>query len=301
MRQVFISYSSKDQPQAEAVRNVIEQNGISCWMAPRDIPGGSNYTKEIPTAIRECQAFVLMLSQNAQNSHWVLKELDSAVNEGKIILPFQLEDITLTDEFNFLLTGAQRYDAYQKKSEAMQLLISRIKAIIEAVPQSEAPTFQEPEVRPEPEARPVFSFPEKKQTQAPIFSDGFGTAVCPACGSMDVTKLKDKIKPRDTVEHLVRIGALLLGLIALPIAVFILGTVLYELFYWETSFDREIYDVAEGIVNFLSIAAIFVGPWLAMKFSKEWIRRRRIRSHRAVEEYRCNHCRKQFLPGNDKA
>lgn len=301
MRQVFISYSSKDQPQAEAVRNVIEQNGISCWMAPRDIPGGSNYTKEIPTAIRECQAFVLMLSQNAQNSHWVLKELDSAVNEGKIILPFQLEDITLTDEFNFLLTGAQRYDAYQKKSEAMQLLISRIKAIIEAVPQSEAPTFQEPEVRPEPEARPVFSFPEKKQTQAPIFSDGFGTAVCPACGSMDVTKLKDKIKPRDTVEHLVRIGAIALGLIALPIAVFILGTVLYELFYWETSFDREIYDVAEGIVNFLSIAAIFVGPWLAMKFSKEWIRRRRIRSHRAVEEYRCNHCRKQFLPGNDKA
>ena len=301
MRQVFISYSSKDQPQAEAVRNVIEQNGISCWMAPRDIPGGSNYTKEIPTAIRECQAFVLMLSQNAQNSHWVLKELDSAVNEGKIILPFQLEDITLTDEFNFLLTGAQRYDAYQKKSEAMQLLISRIKAIIEAVPQSEAPTFQEPEIRPEPEARPVFSFPEKKQTQAPIFSDGFGTAVCPACGSMDVTKLKDKIKPRDTVEHLVRIGAIALGLIALPIAVFILGTVLYELFYWETSFDREIYDVAEGIVNFLSIAAIFVGPWLAMKFSKEWIRRRRIRSHRAVEEYRCNHCRKQFLPGNDKA
>ena len=67
MRQVFISYSSKDYSQALSVRNVLEQNGITCWMAPESIPGGSNYTKEIPIAIRECQAFVLMLSANAQN------------------------------------------------------------------------------------------------------------------------------------------------------------------------------------------------------------------------------------------
>ena len=68
MRQVFISYSSKDFAQAQSVRHVLEQNGITCWMAPADIPGGSNYTKEIPVAIRGCQAFVLMLSNNAQKS-----------------------------------------------------------------------------------------------------------------------------------------------------------------------------------------------------------------------------------------
>ena len=300
MRQVFISYSSKDQPQAEAVRNVIEQNGISCWMAPRDIPGGSNYTKEIPTAIRGCQAFVLMLSQNAQNSPWVLKELDSAVNNGKIILPFQLEDITLTDEFNFLLTGAQRYDAYQKKSEAMQLLIARIKAIIDAVPQTGEPAPREPEVRPEPEEHPLFSVPEKKQTQTPVFSKDFGTAVCPACGSMDVTRLAGKVKPRDTVETLVRIGAVALGLIGFPIAVFFLVTVLNSFIYYSTDLDPDIYEALDFIGGILSLASVFVGPWLALNFSKEWIRRRRIRSHRAVDEYRCNRCRMQFLPGNDK-
>lgn len=215
MKQVFISYSTKDQPQAEAVRNVIEQNGITCWMAPRDIPGGSNYTKEIPHAIRDCQAFVLMLSQNAQNSPWVLKELDRAVNEGKIILPFQLEDITLNDEFNFLLTGAQRYDAYQKKSEALQLLVSRIKAILgpdsqsaEASGQEEAPRKEAPSLGFEA-FQSVFSSatvrtePKKAQTQA--FSDGFGTAVCPACGSLEVTRLKGKIKARDIQELLIRV------------------------------------------------------------------------------------------------
>ena len=300
MRQVFISYSTKDQLQAEAVRNVIEQNGITCWMAPRDIPGGSNYTKEIPTAIRGCQAFVLMLSQNAQNSHWVLKELDSAVNEGKTILPFQLEDITLTDEFNFLLTGAQRYDAYQKKSEALQLLISRLKAIINATPTTEEPAPEEPPVQSAPEPRPVFSFPEKKPAQAAVFSDSYGSAVCPACGSMDVRHLKGKIKPRDLPEILVRILSLAVGLIVFPIALFILLTVLYEIFYMETNFDYEFYKAVESVVNFIPLAAVFVGPWLGMRFSREWIRRRRIRNHKAVDEYLCNTCRKQFLPGNEK-
>ena len=126
MKEVFISYSTVDLASAETVRNVLESNGLSCWMAPRDIPGGSNYTREIPIAIRNCKVFVLILSKNAQGSQWVLKELDSAVNCGKVILPFMLEDCILNDEFNFLLTGAQRYAAYQKKAEAMETLISRI-------------------------------------------------------------------------------------------------------------------------------------------------------------------------------
>ena len=136
MKEVFISYSTVDLASAETVRNVLESNGLSCWMAPRDIPGGSNYTREIPIAIRNCKVFVLILSKNAQGSQWVLKELDSAVNCGKVILPFMLEDCILNDEFNFLLTGAQRYAAYQKKAEAMETLISRIHGILDVSPSS---------------------------------------------------------------------------------------------------------------------------------------------------------------------
>ena len=67
MKEVFISYSTKDQIQAETVRDILEKNAIPCWMAPRDIPGGSNYTKEIPIAIRNCKVFVLILSEIAPN------------------------------------------------------------------------------------------------------------------------------------------------------------------------------------------------------------------------------------------
>ena len=34
MKEIFISYSTKDQVQADTVRNVLENNDIPCWMAP---------------------------------------------------------------------------------------------------------------------------------------------------------------------------------------------------------------------------------------------------------------------------
>ena len=32
MHDIFISYSTKDQLQAETVRDILEKNGIACWM-----------------------------------------------------------------------------------------------------------------------------------------------------------------------------------------------------------------------------------------------------------------------------
>jgi hypothetical protein len=38
---VFVSYSSDDKPTADAVCATLENKGIRCWIAPRDIlPGG---------------------------------------------------------------------------------------------------------------------------------------------------------------------------------------------------------------------------------------------------------------------
>lgn len=37
---VFISYASSDKPVADAVCAALEQRGIRCWIAPRDILPG---------------------------------------------------------------------------------------------------------------------------------------------------------------------------------------------------------------------------------------------------------------------
>lgn len=129
-KEVFISYKSEEFDKANWVKTILENNGITCWMAPEDIKGGSSYAIEIPKAIRKCKIFVLILSEKAQNSKWVPKELDQAINEGKIIMPFMLDDCLLKDDFNFYLTNVQRYEAYKNKSAAIERMLTEINMIL---------------------------------------------------------------------------------------------------------------------------------------------------------------------------
>jgi hypothetical protein len=276
MHNVFISYSSIDQLQAETVRGVLEKNGIPCWMAPRDIPGGSNYTKEIPVAIRGCQVFVLILSENAQNSHWVLKELDSAVNLGKVILPFMLEDCQLNDEFNFLLTGAQRYSAYQKKAEAMETLISRIRAITDA----ERPA--EPVTMPKPQEIP---------TQSKAAWTGFGK--CPACGGTELEELTKRVGKFGGKEWLISLLVPLFAVLFL-LAVFVLLLVL-----WGTIYNYENEGLMSAITAILLIGGPIAGVFVGRRVAGEQIRRQRIRHQMRPNPYRCTACRKEFLIEKD--
>jgi hypothetical protein len=123
---VFISYSSKDSALAQQTRQVLETNHIPCWMAPESIPPGSSYADKIPKAIAECKVFLLILSQASQESYWVPKEISLAVGNGKIIIPFQIENTAITDTFNFLLTDCQRIAAYNRTSEAYKELVQRL-------------------------------------------------------------------------------------------------------------------------------------------------------------------------------
>lgn len=272
MKEVFISYSTIDAANAETVRNVLEKNGLSCWMAPRDIPGGSNYTKEIPIAIRNCKVFVLILSKNAQSSHWVLKELDSAVNCGKVILPFMLEDCILNDEFNFLLTGAQRYAAYQKKAEAMETLIRRIRGILDTTSSSVDET--EPGLVAAEEYSPV----ESSSQATPVF---LGEVVCPACNSTEVAVLPKRIKRSGIAELstmlLIPVFAIIGLFLVLILSTFIIP---YDKF---------------GLIFLFTLAGAAGGGFLGDCISKTIVRRNRIRRHLPDTCYRCKNCSKIFL------
>ena len=132
-KDVFISYKAEEFEDAIWVKSVLENNGISCWMAPMSISGGASYATEIPKAIRACKVFLLMLSEKSQNSKWVPRELDQAINAGKTVLPFMLENCELKDDFNFYLTNVQRYAAYENKASAMKKMIVEIKSILNLV------------------------------------------------------------------------------------------------------------------------------------------------------------------------
>ena len=126
---VFISYSSKDYAIALQIKEILTQNDISCWMAPESIPVGSDYANEIPDAVENCIAFVLLLTHNSQKSVWVPKELDLALTNNIPVLPFHLDQSGLTPAFNFKLGNVQRLEAFNNFSNAIHELVRRIQKL----------------------------------------------------------------------------------------------------------------------------------------------------------------------------
>ena len=131
-------------------------------MAPNSITGGASYATEIPQAIRSCRVFVLILSRRAQLSQWVPKELDQAINCGKIIMPFMLENCPLEDDFSFYLSNVQRYPAYKGREAAMQRMLREIRMLL-GCDRAEPPA----EAKKEPAKTPAPAAKEKKTAKVP--------------------------------------------------------------------------------------------------------------------------------------
>ena len=159
---VFISYKSEEFQEADWVRQQLESGGINCWLAPNSITGGASYATEIPQAIRSCRVFVLILSRRAQLSQWVPKELDQAINCGKIIMPFMLENCPLEDDFSFYLSNVQRYPAYEGREAAMQRMLREIRTLL-GCDRAEPPA----EGKKEPAKTPAPAAKEKKTVKVP--------------------------------------------------------------------------------------------------------------------------------------
>ncbi len=108
---VFISYSSIDKSAADTVCAILEQNGIPCWMAPRNITPGVPFAEAIIKAIKESKAFILIYSQNSNNSLQVIKEVDRAVHHGLAIITLRLEDVPMSDQLEYYLSDVHWLDA----------------------------------------------------------------------------------------------------------------------------------------------------------------------------------------------
>ena len=109
---VFISYSSKNKKVADAMCHVLEEHGIKCWIAPRDIPGGADYGDLIDDAIQNCRIFIIIFSKPASLSHFVSAELNLAFSGGKHIIPYRIDETQLKGSMRLYLNQMHWIDAF---------------------------------------------------------------------------------------------------------------------------------------------------------------------------------------------
>jgi hypothetical protein len=108
---VFISYSSKDTPTADAVCNGLEAVGIRCWIAPRDILPGQQWARAIIEAIHSSRLMVIVLSTHSNASEQVLREVERAVHGVIPIIPFRIEEFDLAAALEYYLSTPHWLDA----------------------------------------------------------------------------------------------------------------------------------------------------------------------------------------------
>ncbi len=108
---VFISYSSKDKPTADAACALLESHGIRCWIAPRDILPGADWGGSIIEALSSVRAFVLVFSSHANTSPQIAREVERAVNRGLPIIPLRIEDVSPTKSLEYFISTPHWLDA----------------------------------------------------------------------------------------------------------------------------------------------------------------------------------------------
>ena len=106
-RDLFISHSSADAGTANDLVTDFERHGISCWIAPRDVPLGSAYHREIVNAIAQCRAMLLLFSVTANESDHVLREVELAAQGRKPIYPLRLDGVEPAGGLKYMLANMQ--------------------------------------------------------------------------------------------------------------------------------------------------------------------------------------------------
>ena len=128
---VFISYSHKDKQTADAVCAKLEQQGIRCWYAPRDIAPGAEWASAIIEAIESCRAFVLIFTDYSNASPQVLREITAAVDKELPIIPYKLTETTPSKGMQYYLGAVHWLDAMNvPMNNSISVLAERVKSVL---------------------------------------------------------------------------------------------------------------------------------------------------------------------------
>ena len=133
---VFISYSDKDRGSVKAICAFLEQHGIRCWVAYRDIEAGADWGGAIVQAVKSCQLMVLVFSSHANESKEIDKEITLAAKNGKPILAFKLVDEPYVESKEYHLVNRHWIDAFPNMESSFGKLERDVRALIGLIPEA---------------------------------------------------------------------------------------------------------------------------------------------------------------------
>lgn len=136
----FISYSNKDQNFAEQLYADLQNRGIRCWFAPKDLKIGDKFRQRIDDSIRIQDKLLVILSESSIFSDWVEYEVETAIERERIdnrsvLFPIRIDDSVMNCKKAWAtLLRRQRHignftgwESYKNYSNALDKLINDLK------------------------------------------------------------------------------------------------------------------------------------------------------------------------------
>ena len=132
---IFICHSAKDKPTADALCATLEAKGLRCWIAPRDVLPGADWSEAIIDAINGSRALVLVYSEHANTSPQIRREVERAVHKGLAIVPLRIEDVPMSKALEYFISTPHWLDALTPPLQRhLDYLAETLKRLIDARP-----------------------------------------------------------------------------------------------------------------------------------------------------------------------
>ncbi len=110
-RRVFVSYSRSDQHLMRQLVNQLESSGHDVWVDESGIEVGDTWAKEIVTAIRSSQVFVLLATSSSVRSADVRKEVALAGQYRIPIVPVLIPPVRIPDQIAYHISDRHQITA----------------------------------------------------------------------------------------------------------------------------------------------------------------------------------------------
>ena len=117
--EVFISYRTKNAKYVQAIVAHLENRGVGCWYAPRDILPGEPWAVAIMRALSMVKVMILVMSKELmEDPNQVAREITAADNKKVITIPLRIDDVPLDGGIEYYLANIHWLDVVGKEFDS---------------------------------------------------------------------------------------------------------------------------------------------------------------------------------------
>lgn len=161
---VFISYSRRDYVDEKTgevipgnivskVRECLTEAGISYWFDEDGIYSGDNFIDKIVTNIEASKVFLYISTANANVSKWTCKEIASADEFGKPIIPFRIDETPYNKKVMFRISDLDYVEYYSNPEKGLARMVASVQEQLNRLAEKEKQRKAEEERRREEQER----------------------------------------------------------------------------------------------------------------------------------------------------